>query len=138
MPVWKKSQDGKLTITDENANGKLIATGGDYGAGIGGDDQGNGKTSPSPAARSQLPVAAMERASVEATMAMAMISPSPAERSQLPAAMAQRALAEATIKTAMISTSPAAKSQLPAEVMGQALAEATRAMAKTSPSPAAG
>ena len=34
---------GKLTITDENANGKLIATGGDYGAGIGGDDQGNGK-----------------------------------------------------------------------------------------------
>ncbi len=45
------------------------------------------KTSPSPAARSQLPVAVMERASVEATMAMAMISPSPAERSQLPAAM---------------------------------------------------
>ena len=39
----EKSQDGKLTITDENANGKLIATGGDYGAGIGGDDQGNGK-----------------------------------------------------------------------------------------------
>ena len=38
----EKSQDGKLTITDENANGKLIATGGDYGAGIGGDDQGNG------------------------------------------------------------------------------------------------
>ncbi len=37
------------------------------------------KTSPSPAARSQLPVAVMERASVEATMAMAMISPSPAE-----------------------------------------------------------
>ena len=34
---------GKLTITDENENGKLIATGGDYGAGIGGDDQGNGK-----------------------------------------------------------------------------------------------
>ena len=39
----EKSQDGKLTITDENANGKLIATGGDYGAGIGGGDQGNGK-----------------------------------------------------------------------------------------------
>ena len=39
----EKSGDGKLTITDENANGKLIATGGDYGAGIGGDDQGNGK-----------------------------------------------------------------------------------------------
>ena len=39
----EKSGDGKLTITDENENGKLIATGGDYGAGIGGDDQGNGK-----------------------------------------------------------------------------------------------
>ena len=39
----EKSQDGKLTITDENANGKLIATGGDYGAGIGGDYHGNGK-----------------------------------------------------------------------------------------------
>ena len=38
----EKSQDGKLTITDENANGKLIATGGDYGAGIGGGNQGNG------------------------------------------------------------------------------------------------
>ena len=33
---------GKLTITDENGNGKLIATGGDYGAGIGGSDRGNG------------------------------------------------------------------------------------------------
>ena len=33
---------GKLTITDENGNGKLIATGGDYGAGIGGGNQGNG------------------------------------------------------------------------------------------------
>ena len=33
---------GKLTITDENENGKLIATGGDYGAGIGGSDRGNG------------------------------------------------------------------------------------------------
>ena len=38
----EKSQDGKLTITDENENGKLIATGGDYGAGIGGSDHGNG------------------------------------------------------------------------------------------------
>ena len=38
----EKSQDGKLTITDENANGKLIATGGDYGAGIGGGYYGNG------------------------------------------------------------------------------------------------
>jgi len=38
----EKSGDGKLTITDENGNGKLIATGGDYGAGIGGGDQGNG------------------------------------------------------------------------------------------------
>ena len=33
---------GKLTITDENGNGKLIATGGDYGAGIGGSDLGGG------------------------------------------------------------------------------------------------
>ena len=32
----EKSGDGKLTITDENGNGKLIATGGQYGAGIGG------------------------------------------------------------------------------------------------------
>ena len=38
----EKSGDGKLTITDENGNGKLIATGGDYGAGIGGGNQGNG------------------------------------------------------------------------------------------------
>ena len=37
-----KSGDGKLTITDENGNGKLIATGGDYGAGIGGGKYGNG------------------------------------------------------------------------------------------------
>ena len=34
---------GKLTITDENENGKLIATGGDYGAGIGGGNHGEGK-----------------------------------------------------------------------------------------------
>ena len=38
----EKSKDGKLTITDENGNGKLIATGGDYGAGIGGGSKGNG------------------------------------------------------------------------------------------------
>ena len=38
----EKSKDSKLTITDENGNGKLIATGGDYGAGIGGGNQGNG------------------------------------------------------------------------------------------------
>ena len=38
----EKSGDGKLTITDENGNGKLIATGGDYGAGIGGGKYGNG------------------------------------------------------------------------------------------------
>ena len=38
----EKSGDGKLTITDENGNGKLIATGGDYGAGIGGGSKGNG------------------------------------------------------------------------------------------------
>ena len=40
----EKSIDGKLTITDENENGKLIATGGDYGAGIGGGDHGNGSS----------------------------------------------------------------------------------------------
>ena len=33
---------GKLTITDENENGKLIATGSRYGAGIGGGNQRNG------------------------------------------------------------------------------------------------
>mgnify|MGYP002771824220 CR=1 FL=1 len=38
----EKNNDGKLTITDKNENGKLIATGGDYGAGIGGSDRGNG------------------------------------------------------------------------------------------------
>ena len=38
----EKNKDGKLTITDENKNGKLIATGGDYGAGIGGGSKGNG------------------------------------------------------------------------------------------------
>ena len=38
----EKSKDGKLTITDENGNGKLIATGGEYGAGIGGGKKGNG------------------------------------------------------------------------------------------------
>ena len=32
----EKSKDGKLTITDENGNGKLIATGGNGAAGIGG------------------------------------------------------------------------------------------------------
>ena len=37
----EKSIDGKLTITDENGNGKLIATGGDYGAGIGGGYNGD-------------------------------------------------------------------------------------------------
>ena len=38
----EKSQNGKLTITDENENGKLIATGGDYAAGIGGNQDGGG------------------------------------------------------------------------------------------------
>ena len=38
----EKSKDGKLAITDENGNGKLIATGGEYGAGIGGGRKGNG------------------------------------------------------------------------------------------------
>ena len=32
----EKNNDGKLTITDKNENGKLIATGGNSGAGIGG------------------------------------------------------------------------------------------------------
>ena len=39
----EKSGDGKLTITDENGNGKLIATGGQYGAGIGGGCYEGGK-----------------------------------------------------------------------------------------------
>ena len=38
----EKSIDGKLTITDENENGKLSAIGGYSGAGIGGGDKGNG------------------------------------------------------------------------------------------------
>ena len=38
----EKNNDGKLTITDKNENGKLSATGGYDGAGIGGGDQGNG------------------------------------------------------------------------------------------------
>ena len=38
----EKSGDGKLTITDENENGKLIATGGDGAAGIGGGLYGDG------------------------------------------------------------------------------------------------
>ena len=38
----EKSGDGKLTITDENGNGKLSASGGYSGAGIGGGDQKNG------------------------------------------------------------------------------------------------
>ena len=38
----EKHNDGNLTITDKNENGKLIATGGDYGAGIGGGHLGSG------------------------------------------------------------------------------------------------
>ena len=38
----EKSGDGKLTITDENGNGKLIAIGGYSGAGIGGGNRDNG------------------------------------------------------------------------------------------------
>ena len=38
----EKNNDGNLTITDENGNGKLSAIGGYSGAGIGGGDQGNG------------------------------------------------------------------------------------------------
>ena len=38
----EKNNDGNLTITDKNENGKLSATGGYSGAGIGGGDQENG------------------------------------------------------------------------------------------------
>ena len=38
----EKSNDGKMTITDENENGKLIATGGSDAAGIGGGYCGDG------------------------------------------------------------------------------------------------
>ena len=38
----EKNNDGKLTITDKNENGKLIAPGSRYGAGIGGGNQRNG------------------------------------------------------------------------------------------------
>ena len=37
----EKNNDGKLTITDKNENGKLIATGGNSGAGIGGGYNGD-------------------------------------------------------------------------------------------------
>ena len=39
----EKNNDGKLTITDENENGKLIATGGSDAAGIGGGLRNNGE-----------------------------------------------------------------------------------------------
>ena len=38
----EKKNDGKLTIADEDKNGKLTAEGGKYGAGIGGGFKGNG------------------------------------------------------------------------------------------------
>ena len=38
----EKNNDGNLTITDENENGKLSATGGMFASGIGGGDLGNG------------------------------------------------------------------------------------------------
>ena len=38
----EKNNGGSLTIQDEDKNGKLTAEGGDYGAGIGGGDDGNG------------------------------------------------------------------------------------------------
>ena len=39
----EKKGDGTLTITDENKDGSLTATGGNYGAGIGGGYEGSGK-----------------------------------------------------------------------------------------------
>mgnify|MGYP004521047133 CR=1 FL=1 len=38
----EKNNGGSLTIADEDKNGKLTAEGGDWGAGIGGGDEGNG------------------------------------------------------------------------------------------------
>ena len=38
----EKKDNGTLTITDENKDGSLTATGGNYGAGIGGGYEGNG------------------------------------------------------------------------------------------------
>ncbi len=38
----EKNNGGKLTIADEDKNGKLTAEGGKYGAGIGGGNKGNG------------------------------------------------------------------------------------------------
>ena len=38
----EKNNGGSLTIADEDKNGKLTAEGGEYGAGIGGGDHGNG------------------------------------------------------------------------------------------------
>ena len=39
----EKKDNGTLTITDENKDGSLTATGGNYGAGIGGGYEGSGK-----------------------------------------------------------------------------------------------
>ena len=38
----EKNNGGRLTIADQDENGKLTAEGGKYGAGIGGGDEGNG------------------------------------------------------------------------------------------------
>ena len=38
----EKNNGGSLTIADEDKNGKLTAEGGEFGAGIGGGDEGNG------------------------------------------------------------------------------------------------
>lgn len=77
----EKNNDGKLTITDKNENGKLSATGGYDGAGIGGGDKGMAVTSPLPAERSQLPAESMGQASAAATRVVAVTSPLPAARS---------------------------------------------------------
>ena len=41
----EKNNDGKLTIADDDKDGKLTAEGGRYGAGIGGGNKGNGDNS---------------------------------------------------------------------------------------------
>ena len=77
----EKNNGGRLTIADEDKNGKLTAEGGKYGAGIGGGYGATAVTSPSPAARSTPPAAGAARASAVVCRAKEKTSPFPALRS---------------------------------------------------------
>ena len=126
----EKSQDGKLTITDENANGKLIATGGDYGAGIGGDDQGNGKN---------ITITGGEITATGGSHGAGIGGGYYGNGNDITITGGKvtatggngaAGIGGGNYKDGNDINIAGGKSQLPAEVMGQALAEATRAMAK--------